>query len=115
MQDQPVMRIAAERLGRDLVQPKFDFERVLARCKAGAVADAEDVRIDGERLFAERSVQHHVGRLTAYAWQALQLFASARDLGRVIANQCLAERDYVLRLRVEQPNCLDLVTDRLFA
>src|SRR5262252_10017303 len=42
MQDQPVVRMQPVFLGHALQQLQLDLERVLARCEAGAVADAED-------------------------------------------------------------------------
>jgi hypothetical protein len=47
VQDQPVVRVAAEGLGHDLVEPGFDLIGCLARGEAGAVAHTEDVRVDG--------------------------------------------------------------------
>ena len=61
------MRVAAEGLGNDLFELRFDLGDSLARRESGAVADAEDVRVDGERLFAERGVQDDVRGLAADA------------------------------------------------
>jgi hypothetical protein len=78
VQDQPVVSIAAERLRDDFFELGLDlFDRFPAR-EAGAVAHAEDVRVDGERLFAERGVEHDVGGLAADAGQRFQLFACSR-------------------------------------
>ncbi len=84
VQDQPVVRVAAERLRHDLLELGFDLIGVLARREAGAVADAEDVRVDRERLLAERGVEHDIGGLAADAGQRLQLVARPRDLAAVI-------------------------------
>ncbi|MEA3081871.1 MAG: hypothetical protein QOD54_1539, partial [Sphingomonadales bacterium] len=42
--------IAAERLRDDLFELRLDLVDRLARCETGAVADAEDVRVDRECL-----------------------------------------------------------------
>ena len=102
VQDQPVVRVAAEGLRHDLLELRFDLVDRLARREAGAVADAEDVRVDREGLLAERGVEHDVGGLAADAGQRLQLLAGARDLAAMPVDQRLAERDDVLRLGVEQ-------------
>ena len=67
VQDQPVMRVAAEGLGHDLLELRLDLVDGLARREAGAVADAEDVGVDRERLLAERGVEHDIGGLAADA------------------------------------------------
>jgi hypothetical protein len=69
VQDQPVVRVTPERLGDDLVQLRFHLVRRLPWSEPGTVADAEDMGVDGERLFVERSVEHYVRGLTADARQ----------------------------------------------
>ena len=86
-----MVSIAAEGLRDDLLELRLDLVRRLARREAGAVADAKDVRVDGECLLAERRVQHDVGGLAADARQRLQLFAGPRDLAAVVVDQRLAE------------------------
>ena len=68
-----MVRVAAERLGDDLLELGFDLVDSLARRETGAVADAKDVRVDRERLLAERGVEHDVGGLAADSGQRLQL------------------------------------------
>jgi len=109
------MRVAAERLRHDLFELCFDFIDVLARRQAGAVTDAEHVRVDGERLFAERGVEHDISRLAADAGKFLELFPGTRHLAAVLVDQRLAERDDVLRLGVEQANGLDCFAQPFFA
>src|SRR5437899_12093506 len=65
VQDQPVMRILLEFRRRELQQPVFHLARILAGRDAGAVGDAEDVRIDCDRRLPERRVQHDVRCLAA--------------------------------------------------
>ena len=55
--------IAAEGLRDDLLEPGLDLVDILARREAGAVADSEDVGVDGEGFLPERGVQHDVGGL----------------------------------------------------
>ena len=63
VQDQPVVRVAAERLRHDFLELGLDLVDRLARRQAGAVADAEDMRVDREGLLAERCVEHDIGGL----------------------------------------------------
>jgi hypothetical protein len=69
MQDQPMVRVAAKRLRHQFLELGLDHIDIIAGREAGAVADAEDVGVDCERLFAERSVEHDVGGLAANARQ----------------------------------------------
>ena len=95
------MRVAPEWLRDDLFELRFYIVDRLAWCEPSAVANPEDMGVDGECLLAERCVEHHVGRLATDAWQSLQLLSSSRDLTAMIVDECLAERDDVLRLGVE--------------
>ena len=62
-----MVRVAAEGLRDDLLELGFDLVDCLAPGKAGTVADAKDVRVDGECLFAEGCVENDVGGLSADA------------------------------------------------
>jgi hypothetical protein len=84
------MCVAAEGLGHDLVEPGFDLIGCLARGEAGAVADAEDVGIDGERLFAPGGVENDIGGFAPDPGQGLKLLARARDLAAILVDQCPA-------------------------
>ena len=57
------MGVPPERLRHAFFELGLDRFDIFARCKADAVADAEDVRIDRERFLAEGGVEHHVGSL----------------------------------------------------
>ena len=69
------MRIAQQLGGDALDEPVLHRAGGLAGGEAGAVADAEDVRVDRHRGVAERDVEHHVRGLAPDARQRLQLFA----------------------------------------
>src|SRR6266850_7792719 len=49
VQDQPMVRVVQVFRRRELEQLLLDLERILARGEAGAVGDAEDVRVDRHR------------------------------------------------------------------
>ena len=84
-----MVRVQAVFLGHALQQFQLDLERVLARRQAGAVADAEDVGVDGDGRLAEGHVHHHVGGLAADAGQRLQLLVGVRHLAAVALDQQL--------------------------
>ena len=66
------MRVKLE-LGRNIVfDGAFDRIHVFARGDAGAVSDAEDVRVDGLSRLLPPHVQHNIGGLASYAGQGLQ-------------------------------------------
>ena len=67
------MRVAPERLRHAFFQLELDRERVLAGRKAGAVADAEDMRVYGEGFLPKSGVEHDVRGLPADTGQCLQL------------------------------------------
>jgi hypothetical protein len=115
VQDQPVVRIAAEGLGHDLLELRFDLVHGLAWGEARAVADAEDVGVDGKCFLAERSVEDDVGRLAADARQRLQLFPSSRHFTAVGVDQRLREGDDIPGLGVEEADGLDCLAERVLS
>ncbi len=72
-----MVRVKPERLRRRLVEFQFHRQRRLAAREPGTVADAKDVRVDGERLVPEGGVHHHVGGLPPHARQPLQRIAKS--------------------------------------
>ena len=66
-----MVSVAAEELGHDFLELGFDLVDVLAGCEAGAVADAEDVSVDGEGFLAERGIENDVRGLAADAGEFL--------------------------------------------
>ena len=84
-----MMRVAAEGLRDDLLELRFDLVDILAGSEAGAVADAEDVRVDGEGFLAEGGVEDDVGGLAADARKFLELFAGTRDFAAMTIDEGL--------------------------
>ena len=58
--------------GDDLLQPVLDRPGRRSRRQAGAVADAEDMGVDGQGRVGEGDVQHHIGGLAADPRQGLE-------------------------------------------
>ena len=69
------MRVPLEFGRARLLELQFDLERRLAGREPGAVADAEDVRVDRDRRLAERDVEHDVRGLAADARQRFERLA----------------------------------------
>jgi hypothetical protein len=107
MQDQPVVRVTAEWLRHNSFELGFNLVDILARREAGAIADAEHVRVDRERLFAKGGVEHHVGGFSPDAGKGLQFLPSPRNFAAVIADELFGKSDDVLRLGIEQADRLD--------
>ena len=59
------MRVAAERLRYDLFELGFDVLGGLAGREAGAVANAEDVRVDSKGFLAEGGIEDDICGLAA--------------------------------------------------
>src|SRR5690606_22096730 len=115
VQDQPMMRVLLELVGRRPVQRVLDVARRLARREVRAVRDAKDVRVDGDRRLAERRVQDHVRRLASDARQLLERFAVARDLAAVLRDERLAGSDQIPRLRIEEIQAIDIALQAFLA
>src|SRR5438132_7365316 len=66
VEDEPVMRVLQVLGRRELHQPLLHLARIFAGRDAGAVRDAEDMRVHCHGRLAERGVQHHVGRFPSH-------------------------------------------------
>ena len=65
VQDQPVMGVLFVFVRRKFEQFFLHLERRFARREPGAVADAENVRIDRNRRLTERGIQNDIGGFSA--------------------------------------------------
>ena len=110
-----MMGAAAEGLRHDPLQLHFNLQRILARRQAGAVADPENVRVDGEGFLPEGGIQNDIGGLAADAGQTLKRLAIFGHLAAEVIDQLLRQGDDVLRLGVEQADCLDVLFYALLA
>jgi hypothetical protein len=63
VQDEPMMGMQHELVGNHALQLELHVQHVLARRHIGAIADAEDMRVHGHRMLAERHVEHDIGGL----------------------------------------------------
>src|SRR6185503_16741064 len=109
VQNKPIVRMPFVFRRHHLLQFHFDFERCFAGRQSGAVSDAKDVRIDGNRRLAEGNVEDDVGGLAADTGQRLQRFARARNLAAMFGDQLLRQRNYIFSLVAEQTDGLDEV------
>ena len=103
------MRVQSKRLRRRLVELQLDRERRFAAGKAGAVADAEDMRVHREGFGVESDVKNDVGGLAAHAGQRFERRAIVRHLAVILRDQGFRQRDDVLRLGIEQADRLDVL------
>ena len=99
----------AQQLRRDAADQRvLDGAWRGTRCDAGAVAEAEDVRIHRHGAFAERDIQHDVGGLPADAGQFLQRLAVARHLAAVMLDQLPRQLDDVACLALPEADRADM-------
>ena len=110
-----MVRISAEGLRDDPVERGFDLVGSLAGGKAGAIAHAENVRVDRERLLAECGVEYDIGGLSPDSRQLLELFARTWHFAAEAVDQGPAQCDDVLRLGIEQADGLDRFAQALLA
>ncbi len=86
-----MVRVLLELVGRHAHELVLDGAHVGAGRETDAIGDAEDVRVDRDRRFAERRVQNDVGRLATDARQRLERIAVARHLAAVLATSSAAQ------------------------
>lgn len=110
-----MMRVAPEWCRHALFEFQLDRQHRLAGGEASAVADAEDMGIDGEGFLPERGVDHDIGGFAPDAGEGGQRVAILRHFSAEIADQYLRQGDDILRLAVEQADRLDMLLERVFA
>src|SRR5258708_20129719 len=71
VQNQPVMGMAFVLCRYHAIELGLDLEGRLAGCHASPIADAEDVRIDGDSCLTKCNVEHDICRLSADPGQRL--------------------------------------------
>ena len=107
-----MVRVGQERLRHALEQAQLDLDRRRADGQSGAVGDAKDVRVDGQRRVAEGVVEDDVGGLAADPGKRLERLARARHLPAVLLDQDAAGRVQILRLGAKQADRADRVLER---
>ena len=82
-----MMRANPKRLRRVFFKGAFHRKYIFARRDSGAVADAENMRVDGKCLRSERGVHNDIGGFAADTGQSLQRVAVRRNLAIMITHQ----------------------------
>src|SRR3546814_1140796 len=73
------------------------------------------MRVDRESLRPEGAIHHDVGGLAPDAGKLDERVAVGGDFAAEVADEDFAQRDDILRLRIEQPDRLDMLLEALFA
>src|SRR3546814_18816065 len=73
------------------------------------------MRVDRESLSAKRAIHHDIGGLAPDARQFDERVAVGGEFAAEVANEDFAERDEILRLRVEQHERLYVLLQPLLA
>lgn len=110
-----MVSVLFEFVGRQAHKSLLDFERCFAFGDAGAIRDAEYVRVDGNSRFAKSGVENDVGRFATYARQTLECFTCCRYLAVVFDNQKFAGLDDVLGLVVIKAYRFDIRLQPFYA
>lgn len=97
-----------------LEQFSFDGIDILAGGKAGAVAEAKDVGVDGDGRFSEHDIEDDVGRLAADAGQGFEGSAVMRHFAAVFFQQLASSGEDVFCLGFVEPDGLDVIRQLFF-
>ena len=65
----------------------LDFDGRFAGRQPGAIADAKDMRVDGDGRFAEGNIEHDVRGLAAHSRQSFQRLAVMRNHAAMLADE----------------------------
>ena len=97
------------------VELLFHIQNGFARSQPGAVADAKDMRIDGECIFAVADVQHHIGGFAPDSRQFDQRFHGVGHLAVMIPDELLGQKVDIFGFAAVKPDGADMLADFLFA
>ena len=115
VQDHPVVGVEGEFGGDVVFNRALDRDDIFAHRHAGAVAEAQDMRVHSLRGMLVPHVQNHVRRLSPHAGQRLHRRARGRDLAAILVDQLLAEFDDVLGFVPVQADRFDMLNQTLLA
>ncbi len=102
----------AQEVGGDAFdQAVFDGADIGAGGQASAVAEAEDMGIDGHGGLAESDVEHDVGGFAADAGEGFEGGTIVRDFAVVLVEQGLGEGGDVFRLGLPEADGADVLGD----
>lgn len=93
----------------------FYRQRRFAGRKAGAIADAKEVGVDGNGRLLEPDVQDHIGGLTADAGQGFERLAIPRHLAAMLVDENLGKSENVPGLAPIEADGLDEFGDLFHA
>jgi len=110
-----VVRIKDEFFGNDLDKPVFDGAHGFSGGEAGAVGDAENMRIDGHGGLTKRGVEYHIGRFAPHAGECFEFGARLWHFTLVFFEQQAAQTHHIFGLGLIQANGLDKSAQALFA
>lgn len=79
VENEPVMRVLDVLLGDGFFEFSFDFIDIFTLCQSGAVADAEDMSVDGDGRLSEEYIEDDIGCFTANAGEFYQLVSVVRN------------------------------------
>ena len=91
-----------------MISPRLLREYIFPWGNAGAVADAENMRVDSHSGLPECGVQHHVGGFAANAREAFKCFPVCWYFTVVLISQNFRGLHKVFCLRPKQTNCFDV-------
>lgn len=115
LQNEPVMRFP-QKIGRDAgFEAALDVQHGFAARQAGAVGEAEGVRVDRDGGLAEGDVEDDGGGFAADSGQGFERFAVGGDFAAEAVHQGLGEGDDVLCLVPPETDGADVLADLLDA
>ena len=101
------MRIAQQFRRAALDQAFFHCARGLARRQAGAVPQAEDMRIHRHGILPKGHIQHDIGSLAPNTWQGFQGSSVIRHLPAMAFHKLRGKRRHIARFGLPQPDGAD--------
>ena len=107
--DEPVVRLRPLRFGDDGAEPRLHLIGRAACGEPQAVGDAENVRIHGDGVAAERERVHDVRRLSPHARERTELFLRRRHFAAEFLHDIARSGEDVRRFVVIKPARKDLL------
>ncbi len=103
------MGVEGEFIGHGFQQGLFDGFRCFARSHAGAIGDAENMRVDGHGRLFKNNIEYDIGGFAAYAGKLHEFISAVGHLPVIFIDQNFSHGDDVFGFVVIQADGFDVL------
>ncbi len=92
----------------------FNHPHVFPRSEARAIAETEDVGINGHRVLVKSDIKHDIGRFAPHAWESFKRGAVRRNFALMTVEELLAQKSHIMGLGPPEADGADMTGNAFF-